>query len=140
MGGPLTELEERQNRTYQDPVPHRAPIDTIALCPDPDRHRPGKENHKGLDEMDDIFGSPHVAARRPGHSKLHDGDGWVSDPRKEMQSCKGVFNPLEIHPTRPRRCRAEKQVKRFTGGPEDDQTGSRSYAFVATVIEKRRRM
>lgn len=47
--------------THQDPIPDCAPIDTIALGPDGDRHRPRNENYECLHEMDDILRPPQVA-------------------------------------------------------------------------------
>jgi hypothetical protein len=44
----------------------------------------------------------------------------------------GCFSPLEIHPTRPRRCRAERQVHKRRSGAEDDQKRGRSKDLIAT--------
>ncbi len=44
----------------------------------------------------------------------------------------GCFSLLEIHPTRPKRCRAERQVHKRRSGAEDDQERGRSKDLIAT--------
>lgn len=82
----------RKAQTHQDPVPDRAGVDAIALCPDGNGQRPRKEDDKRLDEMEDILGASQVSTRRAREPQWHLGGGSEDD-------CKGGFNPSGLHPT-----------------------------------------
>lgn len=49
--------------THQNPVPHGAPVDAIALGPDGDGHSPSDEDVQGLYEMKDILCPAQVSSR-----------------------------------------------------------------------------
>jgi hypothetical protein len=43
--------------------------------------------------MNDIFSPPQVAARRPGHSQLHNNGGLMKEPREKDAELQGCFSP-----------------------------------------------